>query len=179
MSNLLISTCREKLSEREFVFPIAEIVKPEDSDILHYTECTENAISKAGRIMICGTSLQDNAYLSDLDIFKNLLLEFKGPILGICSGMQIITSLFEDKIVENVEIGMIEVRTLESNRLCEGKFQAYSIHNFSVDNLEFFTILARSDTSVQAIKHKSRKIFGVSFHPEVRNQGIVENFLRI
>ncbi|MCH2420830.1 MAG: hypothetical protein MK215_02655 [Candidatus Poseidoniia archaeon] len=179
MSNLLISTCSEKLSEREFVFPIVEIVKPEDYKILHYTECTEKDISKASRIMICGTSLQDNAYLGDLNIFKNLLLGFEGPILGICSGMQIISSLFEYKIVENVEIGMIEVRTLESNELCEGKFQAYSIHNFSVDNLEFFTILARSDTSVQAIKHKSREIFGVSFHPEVRNEEIVENFLRV
>ena len=126
MSNLLISTCSQKLSEREFVFPIAKIVKPEDCKVLHYTECTKNDISKASRIMICGTSLQDNVYLGDLNLFKNLLLEFKGPILGICSGMQIITSLFEDKIVENVEIGMIEVRTLESNRLCEGKFQAYS-----------------------------------------------------
>ena len=179
MSNLLISTCSEKLSEREFVFPIAEIVKPEDTDILHYTECTEKDISKAGRIMICGTSLQDNAYLSDFDIFKNLLLGFEGAILGICSGMQIVCSLFEDKQVENAEIGMIEVRTLESNELCKGKFQAYSMHNFSVDNLEFFMILARSDTSVQAIKHKSRKIFGVSFHPEVRKEGIVENFLRV
>ena len=178
MSNLLISTCSQKLSEREFVFPIAKIV-PEDCEVLHYTECTEKDISKASRIIICGTSLQDNAYKGDLHIFKNLLLGFERPILGICSGMQIISSLFEDKIVENVEIGMIEVRTLESNRLCEGKFQAYSIHNFSVDNLEFFTILARSDASVQAIKHKSRKIFGVSFHPEVRNQEIVENFLRI
>ena len=179
MRNLLISTCSQKLSEREFVFPIAKIVKPEDCKVLHYTECTENDISKASRIIICGTSLQDNAYLGDLNIFKNILLGFDGPILGICSGMQIISSLFEDKIVENVEIGMIEVRTLKSNRLFEGKFEAYSIHNFSVDNLEFFTILARSDASVQAIKHKSRKIFGVSFHPEVRNQEIVENFLRI
>jgi len=179
MSNLLISTCNEKLSEREFVVPITEIVKPEDYEVLHYTECTEKDISIADKIMICGTSIQDNAYLNNLNIFKNLLLEFKGPVLGICSGMQIICSLFENKIVENIEIGMIEVRTLESNRLCEGKFQAYSIHNFSVVNLEFFTILARSDTSIQAIKHKSREIFGVSFHPEVRNEEIVENFLRV
>ena len=45
MSNLLISTCSEKLSEKEFVFPIAEIVKPEDYEVLHYTECTEKDIS--------------------------------------------------------------------------------------------------------------------------------------
>lgn len=179
MSHLLISTCSEKLSEMEFVVPIAEIVKPEDCKVLHYAECTEKDISSADKIMICGTSLQDNVYLNDLNIFRNLLLEFERPVLGICSGMQIVGSLFEDKIVENVEIGMFEVRTLEPNKICHGKFQAYGIHNFSVDNLEFFTVLARSETSVQAIKHKSREIFGVSFHPEVRNEKTVLNFLRI
>ena len=179
MSHLLISTCSEKLSGREFAVPITAIVKPEDYEVLSYKECTEKNIFRADKIMICGTSLQDNAYLNDLNIFKKLLLEFDGPILGICSGMQIVCSLFEDKIVKNVEIGMIEVRTLESNKLCKGKFQAYSLHNFSVDHLEIFTVLARSETSVQVIKHKSREIFGVSFHPEVRNEEIVENFLRI
>jgi len=43
--------------------------------------------------------MEDNSYLGDLNIFKNLLLGFEGPILGICSGMQIVGSLFEDKLV--------------------------------------------------------------------------------
>ena len=179
MTILIISTCSEKLSEREFVTPISRIIGEHAYKILHYAECTEENTSEFGKILICGTSLQDNSYQKDIDKFKMILTNFDKPILGICSGMQIVASLFEDKLVENIEIGMIEVRTLESNRLCEGKFQAYSIHNFSVDNLEFFTILARSDTSIQAIKHKSREIFGVSFHPEVRNEEIVENFLRV
>ena len=179
MSHLLISTCSEKLSEMEFVSPIAKIVKPEYCKVRHYAECTEKDISGADKIMICGTSLQDNAYLNDLKIFKNLLLEFERPVLGICSGMQIVCSLFEEKIVKNIEIGMIEVKTLEPNRLCHGKFQAYALHNFSVDHLDFFTVLARSETNVQAVKHKSREIFGVSFHPEVRNEKTIVNFLQL
>ena len=93
--------------------------------------------------------------------------------------MQIVASIFEERIVENVEIGMIDVQTLEDNDLCEGDFQAYSLHNYSVDKLKFFEVLARSETSVQAISHSSKQIFGVSFHPEVRNNKIIDNFLRI
>ena len=91
--------------------------------------------------------------------------------------MQIICSIFEDKVIKNLEIGMVEVETLNANALCDGNFQAYSIHNYSVDNLQYFTVLARSQTSNQVIKHKTKDIFGVSFHPEVRNENIISNFL--
>ena len=56
MSILLISTCSEKLCEREFVNPIAEIVQSKSKQILHYTECTAKAVSTADKILICGTS---------------------------------------------------------------------------------------------------------------------------
>ena len=179
MNILLISTCSDKLSEREFVLPIVDIVKSEKHQILHYNECSKDFVYEFDKILVCGTSLQDNRYQKDLEIFKDLLFDYDKPVLGICSGMQTVVSIFEEKIVENVEIGMIDVQTLENNSLCEGEFQAYSLHNYSVDNLEFFEVLARSETSTQVIKHKSKEIFGVSFHPEVRNSEVIENFLRI
>ena len=179
MTILIISTCSEKLSEREFVTPISKIIGEYAYKILHYTECTEEIISNFGKILICGTSLQDNSYQKDIDKFKMILTNFDKPILGICSGMQIVCTIFEDKIIKNLEIGMVNIETLEKNSLCEGKFQAYSIHNYSVGNLVYFTILAQSETSVQVIKHKTKDIFGVSFHPEVRNESIIRNFLSI
>jgi anthranilate/para-aminobenzoate synthase component II len=30
---------------------------------------------------------------------------------------------------------------------------------------------------VQAIKHKTKPFYGVLFHPEVRNKGLIEKFL--
>ena len=106
-------------------------------------------------------------------------MECEKPILGICSGMQITAMIFGDKITENTEIGMVDVQTLEPNVLCAGEFQAYSLHNYSVSNLESFNVLARSENSIQVFKHITKQIFGVSFHPEVRNHEIIENFLRI
>jgi len=178
MTILIISTCSEKLSEREFVTPISKIVGATNQKILHYTECTEQNIFEFEKILICGTSLQDNSYQKDIDKFK-ILTNFEKPILGICSGMQIVCTIFGDKIIKNLEIGMVDIETLEKNSLCKGKFQAYSIHNNSVGNLVYFTILAQSETSIQVIKHKTKDIFGVSFHPEVRNESIIENFLSI
>ena len=179
MTILIISTCSEKLSEREFVTPISKIVGAANQKILHYTECTEQNIFDFEKILICGTSLQDNSYQKDIDKFKIILTNFEKPILGICSGMQIVCTIFGDKIIKNLEIGMVDIETLEKNSLCKGKFQAYSIHNNSVGNLVYFTILAQSETSIQVIKHKTKDIFGVSFHPEVRNESIIENFLSI
>ena len=179
MTILIISTCSEKLSEREFVTPISKIVGAANQKILHYTECTEQNIFEFEKILICGTSLQDNSYQKDIDKFKIILTNFEKPILGICSGMQIVCTIFGDKIIKNLEIGMVDIETLEKNSLCKGKFQAYSIHNNSVGNLVYFTILAKSETSIQVIKHKTKDIFGVSFHPEVRNESIIGNFLSI
>ena len=179
MKVLLVSTCKEKLSEREFVTPISYILDSVSHQILHYSKSTREIVNSFDKIIICGTSLQDNKYRNDLDFFKELFYEFPGPILGICSGMQIVCSVFGSQLITNSEIGMVDVKTLEKNILSEGKFQVYNIHNTSVNNLDNFTTLAASETSVQIVKHKNKDIFGVSFHPEVRNENIVSNFLKI
>ena len=130
------------------------------------------------KIIICGTSLQDNDYLNDLDNFKKLK-DLNKPILGICSGFQIVCSMFNEKIIEQEEIGMMSVSTTQSNPLVSGDFQAYNMHNLSVADLISFNVLAKSDKTVQLVSHKKRNIFGVSFHPEVRNEQIIINFLLV
>ena len=57
------------------------------------------------KILICGTSLKDNEYLEDMNLFERLLSNFSGSLLGICSGMHIVGSIFW-KLCQNLEIGM-------------------------------------------------------------------------
>ena len=45
MNVLIISTCNEKLSEREFVSPIVNIVNTDKCKILHYKQCNKDIIS--------------------------------------------------------------------------------------------------------------------------------------
>lgn len=178
MSILLVSTCDNKLSEREFTTPISRIIG-DNHETLHYTQCTSDNISQFNKIIICGTSLKDTSYIKNLDNFRKLFYDFEGSILGICSGMPIVCSIFGSKIIGNREIGMFEVEVLNKNPLCEKSFQAYNIHNYSVKDLENFTVLAKTDTTPQIVKHNSKDVFGISFHPEVRNENILLNYLLI
>ena len=180
MKTLLISTCNNALSDREFVFPISQILGENKHDILYFEDCSNEIISKYNRLIICGTSLQDSVYVNRLPFFDMLLKNFDGPILGICSGMQILTSIFGiNGIIDNVEIGMVEVRTLKPNKLFDGNFQAYNLHNHSVRDCDNFIVLANSENSIQAVKHVCKDIYGILFHPEVRNEEIVSNFMLI
>jgi len=87
--------------------------------------------------------------------------------------------MFDEKIIKQEEIGMINVKTKNQNSLINGDFQAYNMHNFSVDEVTVFNIIAKSNKTIQIISHKTLNIFGVSFHPEVRNEQIITNFLLI
>ena len=177
----LISTCTEPLSEREFVDPILKLVEKQYSldqiSYFHYDQLNNSSLILASdRIIICGTSLQDEDYLKNINRFK-FILNSNVPTLGICSGMQIISLLGGSKIVVNREIGIIDVTTIEKNKLCEGNFQAFSIHNYSISENSKLKILATSSEAPQVVKLSGIPIYGVSFHPEVRNETIISNFI--
>ena len=180
MKILLMSTCTHALNDREFVFPISDILGENNHDIMHFEDCTEEILFRYDKIIICGNSMQDFTYVSCLPFFNDLLKNFNGSILGICSGMHILTSIFgRSALIDNIEVGFVEVSTLASNKLFGGKFQAYNLHNYSVQDCEKFKILATSENSIQAVKHVGKEIYGISFHPEVRNETVISNFLKL
>jgi GMP synthase (glutamine-hydrolysing) len=174
---LIISTCSEKLSEEEFVKPIASIVK-KDYIIKHYRKIGVQEIKKFDKIIICGTAIKDNKYLREIKKF-DWIKNINKPILGICAGMQIIGLIFKAKLIKNDEIGMTRIITKKANKLFSDDFEAYELHEKGLSNLKNFEILALSDNSVQAIKHKRKEIYGIMFHPEVRNERVVENFVQL
>ena len=61
---------------------------------------------------------------------------------------------------------------------CKKEFEAYNLHQNSLTNINKFDILAISENdSIQAIKHKHKPFYGIIFHPEVRNESIIKNFI--
>ena len=172
---LIISTCAEKLNENEFVKPIVNIVG-ENFEVKHYSKV--ESVEKYEKIIICGTALKDNKFLEDLDKFV-WLLETENPVLGICSGMQIIALSFGAELTEAKKIGMAKVKVLEENVLFSEELEVYELHGNGLTNLDHFNILADTNDSVQAIRHKEKKFYGIIFHPEVRNHQVVINFLEL
>jgi GMP synthase-like glutamine amidotransferase len=172
---LLVSTCKESLSEEEYVKPVAKELG--ECKILHYSKVGTEA-KNHDRIIICGTALMDNDYLDHLDHFT-WIKEYEGRLLGICSGMQVIGLCFGAKLTACKEIGIVNVKACKPNGLMEGAIDAYALHSKGLTDLSNFDVLAESDSCVHAVKHSAKEIYGVMFHPEVRNPEILRSFLKI
>jgi anthranilate/para-aminobenzoate synthase component II len=82
-------------------------------------------------------------------------------------------------LISCLQIGMAEITTLRDNPLFQGSFKAYELHNLSVQQSKIFLALAQSSGCIVAIKHQNMNIYGVLFHPEVRNRAIIECFLSL
>ena len=167
----------DSLGFYEFVVPILTIAKKLDDFVVrHYLKITSQDLNRCNKIILSGTALKDNAFLSNPERFQ-WIKEIEKPILGICAGMEILSVVFGAALNESLEIGMTMIQTVKVNPLFFCDFKAYSLHNYCITPSDYFDILAKSAKSVQAIKHKNKKIYGLLFHPEVRNQEILINFI--
>jgi GMP synthase-like glutamine amidotransferase len=171
---LLISTCREKLSDGEFLGPVKRVVK--DCVVKHFSEVDK--VDDYDKIIICGTSLQDNECFEDIEKFLWLTTTTK-PVLGICAGMQVMALTFGGVLLDSFEVGMIEIETLKENDLFRGTFSVYSLHSSGVNVSNDFDVIAKSATTAHGIKHKEKPLYGLLFHPEVRNHEIIQNFINM
>jgi GMP synthase-like glutamine amidotransferase len=168
---------KDSLGFFEFVLPIVTSSQELDEVIVkHYTELEQEHLRKCDCIILSGTALKDHATLNQTEKF-GWIETCKKPILGICAGMQTIGLVFGLTLKKCLSIGMTQITALKPNLIFFSTFKAYSLHNFSVVSSDDFEVLAETTTCVQAIKHVQKDIFGVLFHPEVRNREIIERFI--
>jgi GMP synthase (glutamine-hydrolysing) len=179
---LLIDLCyrEDSLGFEEFVLPIRRIVRKSgfSSREIHYSRTVPSEISGSDAIVLCGTPLADNQFLVDIRQFS-WLPACPVPVLGICAGMEVLTLVHGGRLDNCIEIGMTPVRVTGEEPFLgrTGEFPAYELHGFGCHVPEEFRVLAESDRCVQVIRHESRPQWGVMFHPEVRNDWVVEQFL--
>lgn len=188
---LIINVCREKLHYYEFVKPIEDILKKNKIKFFtrHYKKIKKGDWSNAKKIIICGTSLKDNEFLNiDARFFRRNI-----PVLGICAGMQMIQIAEElDRQVKELdiknnlnhilkkktEIGYFHENFKKKFLSLKGEHEVYHLHNNYFPLSKNFKQF--NDGKIpQAIKHKTKPIYGVLFHPEVRNKKLVEEFAKL
>jgi GMP synthase-like glutamine amidotransferase len=183
---LLLDLCYEKdsLSKYEFVFPIADTLRKAGAhfEVLHFTEIAkdEQDKDKYDKIILCGTALKDNTYADRIDMFS-WLKRYNGPMLGICAGMQAISAVFGGSIVPKPAIGLERIEIVTDTPLLgePRQIEGYHLHNYGVTLPKEFLLVAGKTEVVEAFKHRERSIFGIIFHPEVRNRWILERFARL
>ncbi len=127
----------------------------------------------------------DTTYAPQITLIKNR----KKPILGICLGFQIVAKAYGEKIEKLAEktknprdIICIKKDALFKNM--SEQFVAYEYHLYAVLHVKNLVILAQSKDGIEAVKHPTKKIYGVQFHPEcdISNSDagkVLKNFITI
>lgn len=113
------------------------------------------------------------------------------PVLGICLGHQAIAAAFGGKVIGAKEIfhGKSSNIQVRGNDIFEGisrKLEVMRYHSLVVDRGTLpkeLDIIAETteDKVIMAIKHKTKKIYGLQFHPESvftpKGKRIIKNFV--
>jgi GMP synthase (glutamine-hydrolysing) len=127
-----------------------------------------------------------NAPLPDSEIFS-----LGVPLLGICYGLQLIAFQFNGRVdkAAHREYGRSELAVLNDEdlfhglHLDNGKLTVWMSHGDRIEKLpEGFEVIAQTNNSpVAAIRHKTKEMYAIQFHPEVahtdQGKDILKNFL--
>jgi GMP synthase (glutamine-hydrolysing) len=122
------------------------------------------------------------------------VFELNVPVLGICYGMQAMAAQLGGKVEASThrEFGYAEITPLDSELLAglndaedgEPLLRVWMSHGDRVESVpDGFAIIGKSANSpLAAMEDRTRKLYGVQFHPEVthtpQGQAIVERFVR-
>jgi len=109
----------------------------------------------------------------EIELIKNS----KTPIIGICEGCEIIAYAFNsdlEKITPKAK-GVKEIEAMNDNFFTlPSPIKVYEAHHWAIKRLgRKLTAIARSETGFEIIKHKSKKIYGFQFHPEMFTDKLV------
>ena len=131
-----------------------------------------------------------NQLTGELADAARLIRQVDLPMLCICVTHQLLATAFGGvtEAARKPEFGPVEISVIEEGRILEGlkpSFTAWESHNDEVVKApEGFHVLAKSNNcAIEAMRHDSRPIFGVQFHPEVshtvKGVDLFKNFLHI
>ena len=158
----------------------------EDVELVKNTSPIEEILAKEpdGLILSGGPTLERagncSLYVKELDL----------PILGICLGHQVMAQAYGGTVGKGAYGGYaaVEIEVIEENDILKGigpRTKVWASHADEVCSLPpDFIRLARSNIcEIEAIKHKTKPLYGVQWHPEVshteRGNDLLKNFFEV
>lgn len=148
-------------------------------------DSSSEIISKYDAIIISGGP--ESVYGVNAPAYNPDIFNLGKPVLGICYGLQLMNYVnggtVEKKIVR--EDGQFDIEIDSSSKLfaeLSKKQKVLLTHGDTVDQIpEGFTVIARSGELIAGVENKSKKLYGIQFHPEVdlteHGMDVFKNFL--
>lgn len=137
-------------------------------------------LSGSSQLPILGN---ESAFESEVTLIRNATI----PVIGICLGAELIGHAFGATLrnLGEKRKGLIDITSTDEEGLLfepGRRFSVYEAHRWALGVVpESFMVLAESDHGPEIIKHVSRPIWGLQFHPEHLTESTLgdEIFLRI
>jgi GMP synthase (glutamine-hydrolysing) len=144
------------------------------------------ALEPKGIILSGGPS---SVYARKAPLPDRQIFQLGVPVLGICYGLQVMAHFLGGKVEPGLkrEYGKGELRVKDSFSPLFGnlpeKLQVWNSHGDKLTKLpgRFKSVAVTENSNYAAIENRSRKLFGLQFHPEVahtpRGKEIIANFV--
>ena len=133
-------------------------------------DMTENGLESYEKIILCGTALKDNAFAERLESFS-WIAGWDRPLLGICAGMQVIAAVFGGRIIPQPAIGLERIEIIGDSPLLgeRREIEGYHLHEFGVTLPQISGCWRERGAGWRPFAMR-RPVYGIIFHPEVRNR---------
>lgn len=106
-------------------------------------------------------------YSRELDLIKTT----DKPVIGICLGVELIARSHNSKFQKSRQKinGLRAIRVKPESLGIEGKteFSVFESHKWKIAQADKFEVIGWSEDGVEIIKHLTKPIIGMQFHPEV------------
>ena len=146
------------------------LLSPGEEDIVSYSEIPDD-ITQYSLIILSGSSLfpirgNEEKLVKEIELIRSANI----PIVGICFGHELIAHAYGASLTPmSRHVGMTEIKVTSPHPmfLTREVFSVYENHQYGVTELtEELEILATSEHAIAVLKHKTKPIYGLQFHPE-------------
>jgi GMP synthase (glutamine-hydrolysing) len=137
-----------------------------------------------------GLILSGGPSMDRIGRLEEIVTQLDIPILGICLGHQLIARAYGGEITTGKKGGYahIEIEILDEDEILKGLGPTTGVWASHADEVirlpPDFIHLARSEVcEIEAMRHKTKPLFGVQWHPEVshtkKGDDLLMNFFRV
>jgi GMP synthase (glutamine-hydrolysing) len=162
---------------RERILRVEACVKGNGADVspVEWDEVTTPRFNSFDGVVLSGSPamMTEKKTQAKFEKEAEAIRDSRVPVLGICFGHQLMAHAFGAKVVKDKGpvLDMVKTEVLASDPLFLGLPKSMMLLESRYEVVSSlprgFSILARSATSrIAAMKHGSRPLYGVQFHPE-------------